>query len=121
MEERVFFDDGDVRVTNARFIVNGQTYAMNGVTSVKQAVQHPSRVWPVLFGLVGLMLLIAGGSMGWGIIFLVVALLWWLGQKAVWIVVLHSASGEVRALTSHNRDYIHSVITALNDSIVHRG
>jgi uncharacterized membrane protein len=121
MEEKTFFDTGNVRVTNARFIVDGQTYAMNGVTSVKQAARHPSRVGPTLWALIGLLLVVTGAAVVLGLILLVVALLWGFGQKPVWIVVLSSSSGEAQALTSQDRDYIDGVISALNESIVHRG
>lgn len=33
MEERVFVEYGDVKVTNALFINGGQTFAINNVTS----------------------------------------------------------------------------------------
>lgn len=34
MSEKVFLDEGEVKVTQARFIVPAQTYAMAGITSV---------------------------------------------------------------------------------------
>lgn len=37
MEEKVFFEHGSVKVTNARFVVDAQTFAMSNVTSVAQA------------------------------------------------------------------------------------
>jgi hypothetical protein len=44
MEEQVFFDNGDVTVTNARFISSGQTYVMSNITSVKSLVEDPSKL-----------------------------------------------------------------------------
>jgi hypothetical protein len=35
MEEKVFFENGNVKVTNARFVVGDQTFAMAAVNSVK--------------------------------------------------------------------------------------
>lgn len=121
MEERIFFDQGEVRVTSARFIVKGQTYAMNGVTSVKQIVRYPSRSGPAVLGLIGLMLAITGIAPVFGLILIAIAIFWGIKQKADWIVVLSSASGETQALTSQDRHYIDGVINALNESIVHRG
>jgi hypothetical protein len=43
MEECTFFEYEDVKVTNARFISGGQTFAMNNVTSVKPYEKKPSR------------------------------------------------------------------------------
>ena len=123
MEEKVFFDQGGVSVSNARFIVNGQTYAMNGVTSVKQGVKNPSRLGPVVLGIVGFIALLSGGTTGvvWGVILLAIAILWGVKQRSEWIVVLNSSSGETQALTSQDRSYIDGVIGALNQSIIHRG
>ena len=123
MEEKVFFDQGGVSVSNSRFIVHGQTYAMNGVTSVKQAVKNPSRLGPIVLGFFGLMLLLGGSttSVIWAVILLALAVFWWIKQKPEWIVVLNSSSGETQALTSQDRTYIDGVINALNNSIIHRG
>ncbi|PZQ16466.1 MAG: QacE [Rhodanobacter denitrificans] len=120
MEEKIFFDRGGVSVSNARFIVNGQTYAMNGVTSVKQGVNNPSRAWPLLLGLLAIVVLLNEGSV-WGGLLLVVAILWWVAQKPEWIVVLNSSSGETKALSSADQSYIKGVIEALNQSIIYRG
>ncbi|WP_052338400.1 DUF6232 family protein [Luteimonas huabeiensis] len=122
MEEKIFFDRNGVSVSNARFIVHGQTYAMNGVTSVKQAVKHPSRLGPIVLGLIGLIALInGGGGIFLGIVLLAATVFWWVRQKPEWIVVLNSSSGETQALTSEDRSYINGVIEALNQSVIHRG
>lgn len=121
MDEKFFFNQGNVSVSNARFIVDGQTYAMNGVTSVKQGVRHPSRVLPIVLGVIGLLVIFGGGSQVFGILLLAAAVLSWVLQKSVWIVVLNSSSGETQALTSKDKIYIEGVISALNESIVYRG
>ena len=123
MEEKVFFDKGSVSVSNSRFIVHGQTYAMNGVTSVKQAINNPPRFWPIVVGFIGLIIILGGtaGSIISGGIIFGLAIYWWTQQKPDWIVVLSSSSGETRALSSKDHAFINGVIQALNDSIIHRG
>ena len=123
MEEKVFFAQGPVSVSNSRFIVHGQTYAMNGVTSVRQAVNNPSRFWPLVLGFFGLIIMLGGsaGAIIFGGLLLGLAIYWWTRQKPDWIVVLSSSSGETRALISKDRVFIDGVIQALNDSIIHRG
>ena len=54
MEETFFFNDRSVSVSNARFIANGQTYAMSGITSVKTFREDPSYQGPIILGLLGL-------------------------------------------------------------------
>jgi hypothetical protein len=124
MEETVFFDQNDVSVSNARFIVRGQTYAMNGITSVKKTVKDPPRMLPILLGAIGLVVLfnsVAVGNKLLGGAIVVAALFWLFSQRPEYIVLLHSSSGEMQALASTDRAYIESVIEALNRSIVHRG
>lgn len=54
MEERIFFEYGDVMVTNARFINGAQIYAMSNVTSVKPYEKKPNRLVGVIAFLLGI-------------------------------------------------------------------
>jgi Family of unknown function (DUF6232) len=64
MGEKSFFNEGGVSVSNARFIVRGQTYAMSGVTSVKAFRQDPSSAGPLIVGIIGILLVLADGGTG---------------------------------------------------------
>ena len=119
MEEKNFLDENGVVVTNTRFIVSSQTYAMSGITSVKNSYQPPSRFFPVVLLLVGLLCLV--GAPAVGVILIVVAVLWLIGQKTDYHVLLTTASGEAKALSSNNKEFIAKVVQALNDAIVARG
>ena len=120
-EEKIYFDEGNVKVTRARFIVPGQTHAMSGVTSVRASKNQPVK-GPAIMGGVGVLLLFGGeiGVMAFGALLIVGAVLWYL-KGAEYIVVLSSASGEAEALSSKNADWIDRIINALNDAIVDRG
>ncbi|QLQ02289.1 MAG: hypothetical protein HZY77_04940 [Thiobacillus sp.] len=120
MEEQTFLSLDDVKVTSARFIVPSQTFAMAGITSVKNSEQRPTRVYPIWCGIFGVVALIAD-AYAVGIGLLVLAAVWWIGQKTQYHVVLATAGGEMTALTSKDRAYISNVVKALNDSIVARG
>ncbi|MBN8806778.1 MAG: hypothetical protein J0I47_00855 [Sphingomonas sp.] len=123
MAEDIFYETPDVKVTNARFIVANQTYAMNGVTSVKNITIPPNRTGAIIAIVVGLLLLVSGSAgvkvLGIAIIALGIFLI--VNAKAEHVVVLHSASGETQALRSTDEQHIRDVIGALNDSLVHRG
>ncbi len=123
MEEKIFFSAGNVSVSNSRFIVNGQTYAMNGVTSVKTGRKNPSRMGPILLGIIAAFLLLSGsvGRFIFGALLSTLAVFVWRNQKPELTVVLNSSSGEAKALTSSDAGFINGVIAALNNSIVHRG
>lgn len=119
MEEKTFFTDGGVTVTNARFIVPSQTYAMSGITSVKTSQELPKRLYPIICGVLGLALLMS--STGFAVLLIAVAAVWWFGQKTEYHVLLTTSSGEAKALSSDNGDFISKVVQALNESIVSRG
>jgi hypothetical protein len=123
MTEQIFFEQANVKVTNARFIVNSQTYAMNGVTSVKSNVVPPSRTGALIAIGVGLMMLFAAeGAMKIVGLAIAGAGAWFLSQqKSTHSVYLSSASGEVQALSNTDEDFINSVVHALNEALVHRG
>ena len=127
MAERVFFDEGGVKVTQARFIVPSQTYAMSGVTSVGSLKESPSRRGPIILIIIGFFMAVirfsakfaAGGVIG--LLMLAGGVAWLWLQKATFWVVLHSASGEARALSSKDGAWVLRVVNAINDAIVARG
>ena len=123
MSEVEFYKDNEVSVTNARFLVSGVTYAMSGITSVTK-LRHPAKksgaIWTIIIGII---FLFFSGALFKVSGFLLIALgIWIFTQlKDDYIVILKSASGESEALTSRNEAYIDTVISALNDSLIHRG
>jgi hypothetical protein len=126
MEEKVFFNQQNVSVSNSRFISHGQTYAMSGITSVKSFRQDPSRTAAVILGVIGVCVMLAGFSSGIGLTLfgataVGIAVLWWKSLKSEFSVILSSASGEVKPLSSTDEAFISNVLNALNDAIVHRG
>ena len=62
MDEHVFLKEKGVTVTNARFITYGKTQVLAGITSVDCLVRTPSRFWPIILILIGLVLIFAVGS-----------------------------------------------------------
>jgi hypothetical protein len=120
VDEKTFFEYEDVKVTNARFISGGQTYAMSNVTSVKSREESPSRVGPAL-----VLLFCLGAFMAenyfFGIVLGALGLFWLIKQKAVYHVMLSTAGGETSALKTNQPEYLSKVVKALNDAIVYRG
>jgi hypothetical protein len=123
MGEQVFFEERGVKVTNARFIVDAHTYAMNGVTSVKSTIVPPDRGKFVVGILIGLAILFAASGAGRLLGLAVAGFCAWLlmQQKDTHAVMLSSASGEQQALSGTDADFIRGVIYALNEALIHRG
>lgn len=122
--ETVFLSRGGVIVTNARFVTPGKMYAMSGLTSVQALEEKPSRIGCILFAIVLAFIGMAlgssvGGMMAWAgaiCLFLIA-----ISLKSTFHVVLHSASGEVQALSDSDERWIRQVVGALTDAVVHRG
>lgn len=119
MVETTFFDIGDVKVTNARFMSGTQTYAMTNVTSVKPFVEAPKRFWLIVMVIVGLLVMTNNVAVGLLIAALAAGFLYL--QKTKYHLVLSTASGETKALWTHDRSYLDGIINALNQAIIHRG
>lgn len=119
MDEKTFFEYEGVRVTSTRFIVDGQTFAMNNITSVKPLEQKPNRLLPGLLIAIGVLSAL-NGAYG-GLVLSLIGGVWWTMQKTVYHVMLHTAGGETSALKTFQREYLQKVVTALNNAIVYRG
>jgi hypothetical protein len=125
--ERTYFQQGDVTVTSARFIVASQTFAMRNITSIQTVETEPDGRHPgylMMFGFVIAVIGFANSSISAGILGLVIAAAggyWAWQQTSTFSVVLTTAAGEVSAYTSQNRKFIATIVEALNLSIVERG
>ena len=94
MEEKSFFSQGNVSVSNARFIANGQTYALSGITAVESFQQNPSRKLPIVLGIVCVLMLAGGGTVLFiGLALIAGAVGLWFMQKPEFQVRLSTASG----------------------------
>lgn len=120
-------NEGSVTVTNARFVVPGQTYALSGITSVSTWVKKPSKKGPIISIIIGLIALFIGidtksaGGIGFGVVLIGIGALILFLQKPTYTVRLYTASGEVDAISSKDRDFIHRISGAVTDAIVARG
>ena len=116
MEEQTFFENNGVRVTNARFIVDANTYSIRNITSTAAWSQSQKWVVGVLLILIGLACLIQATVIG--IVFLAIAgLVLYLGRP-VHYVRLHTSGGEVKAVKSYDLEYVKQVVQALNEAII---
>ncbi|WP_257385906.1 DUF6232 family protein [Tahibacter caeni] len=127
MEERIFFQESGVVVSNARFIVPTQTFTMAGITSITTFREAPSRgglIVLMLFGLVVLFIGAAAGSGGailFGLLLGGGAVFAMTQQRDCYHLLLKTASGEAKALTSLDLAFIQRVVAGLNEAFVHRG
>ena len=119
MNEKIFFEHDSVKITNTRFIVDGQTFAMSNVTSVNALEQKPKQLPGVLILVVGLAALMQNAFFGLPVIALAIYYLY--KQHTIYHLMLRTSGGETKALTTHQKQYLEKVISALNEAIIYRG
>lgn len=125
MEEHIFLNENDIKVTSTRLVVEDHTFAMSGVTSIELVKEEKTK--PILSILTGVGLLFYGiyqeGNvfLVFGAILLVFSLAMWFKEKEVFTIILHTSSGEQEALTDEDSGFVERVQKALNDAIIFRG
>jgi len=122
MEEQTFYKRGNVLVSSSRFVVDGQTYVMRNVSSVKAGQTPGSKKEANIVGLLALPFFFAGEAGLWVVVLLLLFFLHLRYQvKPLYTVVLMTTAGENQALTSTDKQYVDAVVKALNEAIVSRG
>ncbi len=128
-QDETIFSDSTVLVTTTRVVLNGTTYALRNITSIRMGLtpaKHGCAIFLLLGGmffvLTGLAVLFSDSHMPVpliiGIIVVILAILWLRSNKPTYHVVIASSSGEVHALTSKNKGYIESIINSINEAII---
>lgn len=121
-EEKVFLNEGGVSVSNSRMTYQGQMYAMSGVTSVKTYEAVPSKKGPIILIIIGLFMMAGGkNTIVVSLLLLAGGIAWWVMAKSIYSVLLTTASGEAKAYSSKDKDFVSKIVGALNDAIIHRG
>lgn len=120
MEEKKLFDHSGITVTSARLIAPKQTFAITGITSVKVEKTNPVLLLAVASILGGLIILAAGKLNVWAVAAPVLIGILLLFVKPRYHVVVDSGSGEIKALNSTDKDFIESVVKAVNQAIITR-
>jgi hypothetical protein len=129
--EVVFYESPEAVVTNTRAVLDGVTYAMANVTSVRMHKAEPSHVFPIVCLLFGGLLIIVALSQGnlrenwlWlmGGIFAVIVgghlLITW---EDTYTVVLGTSGGETHAISNQDKSKISPIVDAISKAIVTRG
>ena len=121
-QETVFLNEKNIHVTNARLVLPAQTYAMSGITSVETGFDKPSKLYPIILIVIGVLALIAGmNGFLFGVIFIAIGAAWIYKLKDTFHMFLHTASGKTQALSSYDESWIKQVVKAVNEAIIHRG
>ena len=129
MAEQDIFTDENVKITTARVIINGTTYALRNITSVENTYTPPHRGWAIASLIFGILSLtnafisfpssfgLGFGTLVFAAILIALAVLLWLHEKTNYHVTLTTAAGESDALTSQDGEYIDNIVCHINDAM----
>lgn len=121
MDEKNFYQDSTVTVTQSRFIVSGKTYAMRNISSVHVSKIEPSKKGAIIIILIGLVMAFSAEVRAAGILFLVLGALWAFLSKNKYAVRISSNSGEANSLVSKDQSYITNIVDAVNNAMIYKG
>ncbi len=138
MTEEALFQRGSVQVTKTRVITPVETYAVNGIISVKtgaadEEVSSPIKEkMTVLFSFWGIIGSLLGGAYlihqdVWGGVFFLILIFgsWFIlvTKKKVlkYSVILKTSLGEIKALESEDLELVIKANQAINQAIIARG
>lgn len=121
MDERTFYQDSAVTVTQSRFVVSGKTYAMRNISSVHVGKIEPSKTGATILLVLGILFCFSNDIRALGIVMLVLGAIWMLLLKNQYAVRISSNSGEANGLVSKDQNYITKIVDAVNDAMIHRG
>jgi hypothetical protein len=129
--EEVLLDTENIKVTTARAILGGKTYAMSNITSVRMAKASAIAIFPVLGIAIGAILMLGGFAtirdLGrpllfvLGLAFVAGGLLSLIRAEPTYHVRTGSPSGEADVMSSKDQATIQTIVDAMNNAIVKRG
>lgn len=119
-QEKVFYQDSIIQVSNSRLMIGSQMYPIRNISFVGMGTIEPKRFWANFLIGWGIICILAGVFFG-GIILIGIGVAMYFLQKPNYIVNIQSNSGMVEAYKSQDRIYIQTIVEALNEAIVHRG
>jgi hypothetical protein len=131
VNEVTYFADQGIQVTSTRFVVFGQMYPVNGITSVAPFTISAKRGWLIFWAcfwalgvLGGLGTLFSRGEPG-GFLFcgFITGLIVWriIVRKDIHGIMIATAGGQIRALSTPNLPLVHAVMSALHQAVAARG
>ena len=135
-EEKVYYDEGNVKITSSRTILDDKTYVLKNISSVTvNTIEHEAEpggmgclwVGGGFLALIGLIVAFSGGNVGVALTFFIatgiafyVAYKFGKGTPAwtEYSVRIGSNAGDTDGLISEDKDYIKKIVDAINNAII---
>lgn len=129
-EEKVIYEQGDIRITNLRAIFGAKTYAISNIMSVtKKERTNLSAFLPVAIIVLGIAFIsfaffnevINWVAIGFGVLMVVGGYFVAMLLKTEYFVEIGSASGEEQAYHSKSIVKVTDIVRAINQAIIEQG
>ncbi len=105
----VYYAVNGIRVTATHLIVHGDAYALAPVQRVTLDREPPHRLKPLMLMGAGVLLLV----FVIGVVFLLAGVGWWMSQRSVYWVVLHTGTQRLPVHHSSDLPTVQSVVAAV--------
>lgn len=120
-EEKIFYQDTTVTVTQSRFVAGSKTYAMRNISSVSLFKIDKSVSLQIILLVTGLIMLSGQNTRVVGVILVIGNIFWISTIKDQYSVRISTNAGEANSLISKDQSYIQKIVNALNDAMIYRG
>ena len=129
-EEKVIYEQGNIKITNMRAIFGDKTYAISNITSVtKKEKTNLSAFLPVAIIVVGIAFIsfaffnevINWIAIGFGVLMVVGGYFVAMLLKTQYFVQIGSAAGEEQAYKSKSIVKVMDIVRAINRAIIEQG
>ena len=129
-EEKVIYEQGNIRITNLRAIFGDKTYAISNITSVtKKEKTNLSAFLPVAIIVVGIAFIsfaffvdaINWAAISFGVFMVVGGYFVAMLLKTEYFVQIGSASGEEQAYKSKSIAKVTDIVRAINQAMIQQG
>ena len=123
-EEKVFFEQGKVKVTSSRFVAVDRTFAMANITSVRSLrIEAKRSIYGTAFAVIGALIAVEQRNILIGVILFVGGVIHTyiqIKKRDKFVVAIATSGGEVHAHDA-SESYVGRVVDAINAAIVYRG
>lgn len=119
MDENILFNQADIKISSQHLNVHGKTYALSDIQFVESRLVEPKRIAALILLFCGLALLLDEGSLfALGGFCVLLGIVCWVSGGAKYSVVIHTAAGEHRVITTNDRLFTEKVIHALDTAML---
>lgn len=119
MDENILFNHADIKISQQQLNVHGKIYPVSDIQFVESRLVEPKRIAALILFFTGVALLLDEGSLfALGGFCVLLGVVFWVSGGTKYSVLIHTAAGEHRVVTSNDRLFTEKVIHALDTAML---